>query len=117
MIFKTKKHSIAYITDTRYFEKLADYYHGDLLMINLTFNEARSTPQRADMPLDHLSVVDAEKLIKDIKPKITILTHFGMGVWRAKPWLIAEKLTEQTGVKVIAARDGMKFDLVELDKT
>lgn len=116
MIFKTKKHSLAYITDTRYFEELANYYHGDLLMINLTFNEARITPQRPDMPLDHLSVVDAEKLIKDIKPKITILTHFGMGVWRAKPWLIAEKLTEQTGIKVIAARDGMKFDLAELDK-
>ena len=37
MIFKTKKHTIAYITDTRYFEELGNYYHGDLLMLNLTF--------------------------------------------------------------------------------
>jgi len=30
-------------------------------------------------------------------------------------WQVAEKLTEKTGVKIIAARDGMKFDLSELD--
>ncbi len=116
MIFKTKKHSIAHITDTRYFEELASYYHGDLLMINTTFLKPRNTTEMPDMPLDHLSVPDAERLIKEIKPKTAILTHFGMGVWRAKPWLIAEQLTEKTGIKVIAARDGMKFDLAELDK-
>jgi len=113
MIFKTKKHTIAHITDTRYFEELANYYHGDLLMINTTFLKPRNTPERTDMPLDHLSVDDAERLIKDIKPKNAILTHFGMGVWRAKPWLIAEQLTEKTGIKIIAARDGMKFDLAQ----
>ena len=68
------------------------------------------------MPLDHLSVPDAERLIKEIKPKTAILTHFGMGVWRAKPALVAEELTEKTGIKVIAATDGMTFDLAELDK-
>jgi hypothetical protein len=39
-----------------------------------------------------------------------------MGVWRNKPREIAEKLSEKTGVKVIAARDGMKFDLAKLDE-
>ncbi|MDD5289088.1 MAG: MBL fold metallo-hydrolase [Dehalococcoidales bacterium] len=116
MVFRTEKHSIAYITDTRYFEGLADYYHGDLLMLNLTFLEPHKIPQKPGMPLDHLSVPDAELLIKEIKPKTAILTHFGMGIWRAKPWLVAEQLTEKTGIKVIAARDGMKFDLAELDK-
>ena len=116
MIFKTNKHTIAHITDTRYFEELSSYYHGDLLMLNITFLKPRNTTEMPDMPLDHLSVPDAERLIKEIKPKTAILTHFGMGVWRAKPWLIAEQLTEKTGIKVIAARDGMKFDLAELDK-
>jgi hypothetical protein len=39
-----------------------------------------------------------------------------MGVWRAKPWEIARQLSEKTGVNVIAARDGMKFDLSKLDE-
>jgi len=30
-----------------------------------------------------------------------------MGVWRAKPALVAAELTEKTGIKVIAAEDGM----------
>ena len=116
MIFKTQKHSIAYITDTRYFEELGSYYQGDLLMLNLTFLKPRPTPVKPGMPLDHLSMPDAERLIKEIKPKTAILTHFGMGVWRAKPALVAAELTEKTGIKVIAARDGMTFNLAELDK-
>jgi ribonuclease BN (tRNA processing enzyme) len=116
MIFKTKKHTIAYITDTRYFEELGSYYHGDLLMLNLTFLRPRASPAKPDMPIDHLSMPDAERLIKEIKPKTAILTHFGMGVWRAKPELVAAELTQKTGIKVIAATDGMIFDLAELDE-
>ncbi|MCX6003374.1 MAG: MBL fold metallo-hydrolase [Chloroflexi bacterium] len=118
MVFKTQRHTIAYITDTCYFEELAGYYHGDLLIMNVTFLEPRVfTPEHPGMTIDHLAVPDAERLIKEIKPKTAILTHFGMNVWRAKPWLIAEQLTQKTGVRVIAARDGMKFDLSELDKS
>jgi len=39
-----------------------------------------------------------------------------MHVWQAKPWQIAEELSQQTRVKVIAARDGMKFDLAQLEE-
>ena len=46
---------------------------------------------------------------------MALLNHYGMHVWRAKPWLIAEDLSQKTGVKVIAARDGMKFDLTKLE--
>jgi len=38
-----------------------------------------------------------------------------MNVWRAKPWEIAQKLSQETGIKVIAARDGMRFELSQLD--
>jgi ribonuclease BN (tRNA processing enzyme) len=116
LIFKTKKHTIAYITDTRYFEGLGSYYRGDLLMLNLTFLHARTIQTRPGAPLDHLSEPDAERLIKEIKPKTTILTHFGMGVWKANPETVAAELTQKTGSKVIAAADGMVYDLAELDK-
>jgi len=39
-----------------------------------------------------------------------------MTMWRAKPWELARRLADETGVSVIAARDGMKFDLVKLEK-
>jgi len=66
------------------------------------------------LPADHLSVPDAEHIITGLRPKVAILTHFGVGVWRVKPWQIARRLTEKTGIKVIVARDGMRFDLSQL---
>jgi len=116
-VFRTAEHTFSHITDTRYFDELAKYYGGELLIINVVFLEPRSPADHPGMPVDHLSVPDAERLITELKPKVAILTHFGMSVWRAKPWQIAERLSEQTGVKVIAARDGMKFDLAELDNS
>ncbi len=93
-------------------------------MMNVVFNEpveyvanlddSYSLTRDFKPRVDHLSVPDAERLINEIKPKVAILTHFGMGMWRAQPWKIAEQLTEKTGVKVIAARDGMTFDLKQL---
>ena len=83
-------------------------YGGELLIINVVFLEA-------GRPFDHLSVPDAKHIITELKPKVAILTHFGMSMWRAKPWEIAQKLSEETGVKVLAARDGMNFDLTQVD--
>jgi len=66
-------------------------------------------------PWEHLSVADAETIIGAIKPKAALLTHFGMTMWRAKPWEVATQLSTRTGVRVIAARDGMTFDLASLE--
>jgi ribonuclease BN (tRNA processing enzyme) len=107
MRFKTGEHTFSYIADSRYFDGLCQNYGGELLIINVVFLEPR--------PIDHLSLPDAEHIIRELKPRVAILTHFGMTMWRAKPWEIAEKLSEETGVKVIAARDGMKFDLSQLE--
>jgi len=109
MRFKTGEHNFSYIADTRYFDGLRQNYGGELLIINVVFLEPR--------PIDHLSVPDAERIITELKPKVAILTHFGMSMWRAKPWEIAQRLSEKTGVRVMAARDGMRFDLSQLENT
>ncbi len=108
MVFTTAEHTFSYITDSRYFDGLIQNYGGELLIINVLMLEY-------NRPIDHLAVPDARHIIAELKPKTAILTHFGMTIWRAKPWEIAQKLTEETGVKVIAARDGMSFDLSQLD--
>ncbi len=108
MLFKTEKYTFSYIADTRYFDGLLKSYGGELLIINVVFSEPRPG-------IDHLSVPDAQHLISELKPKVAIMTHFGMHVWRARPWEIAQRLTEETGVKVVSARDGMRFDLAQLE--
>ena len=117
ILFRTAEHTFSYIADTRYFDGLCQHYRGELLIINLAFLEPHPPDDNPLTPTEHLSVPDAERIIREIKPRVAILTHFGMSVWRAKPWQIAEKLSEKTRVKVIAARDGMKFDLAELDNS
>jgi ribonuclease BN (tRNA processing enzyme) len=108
-IFQTPRHTFSWITDTRYFDGLAGHYKGNLLVINVV----RLNP---GAPIDHLSLPEAKSIIEELKPKMAILTHFGMTMWRAKPWELAEKLSEETGVSVIAARDGLKFDLAQIER-
>jgi len=95
--------TVAYIPDTKFFPTLYENFKGDILIINVVRKERSE--------YDHLSLEEAKEVIKTIKPETAILTHFGMTMIRAKPWILAEKLKEELGVDVIAARDGMEFAL------
>ena len=108
MLFRTGEHTLSYIADTRYFDGLCRSYASELLIMNVVF--LGDNP-----PADHLTVSDVSRIIMELKPRVAILTHFGMSMWRAKPWQIAQRLSQETGVRVVAARDGMKFDLSQLD--
>lgn len=114
MVFKTPRHTFSYISDTRFFDGIVTNYGGELLIINTVFLEPRLPGPHNFLPVEHLSVTDAAYIISSLKPKAAILTHFGMNVWRAKPWEVAEQMTQAIGIKVIAARDGMKFELSSL---
>ncbi len=107
--FKTSPHTISIITDTKFFPELPDLYRGEILIIHVV----RLKPI-GDEPIDHLSIDDVKTIIKKSKPKLTLLTHFGMTMVRAKPWMIAEELGKELGRKVIAASDGMKLELEEV---
>ncbi|MFQ5987957.1 MAG: MBL fold metallo-hydrolase, partial [Dehalococcoidia bacterium] len=108
VIFETPRHTISCIVDTRYFEDICLHYKADLLVLNVVRLEPGG-------PYDHLSAAEAGEIIEKLRPGAAILTHFGMTMWRAKPWEVAKRLSDETGVRVIAARDGMSFDLAELD--
>ncbi len=99
------KTRISFIVDTLYFEGLEHYYDGDVLVLNVAMYKRRAG-------VDHLCVDDAKRIITANRPQVAILTHFGMTMLKNKPWVIAQRMTEETGVHVIAARDGMKFDLL-----
>ena len=107
-VFSTPRHTFSWITDTGYFDALAGCYEGELLIINVLMVEPRPS-------IGHLALPEAKRVIEQVAPRMAIITHFGMTMWRAKPWELARELSEQTGVPVIAARDGMTFDLSRLD--
>lgn len=96
--------TVSIITDTKYFKDIEEHYKGDILIIFVVLKESKDH-------IMHLSIEDVKKIILKNKPKICILTHFGMHLLKSKPWFIAEKLSKETGVNVIAADDGRKIDI------
>ncbi|MDP1853538.1 MAG: MBL fold metallo-hydrolase [Candidatus Omnitrophota bacterium] len=102
--FEIGKKTISLISDTRYFDGINEFYKADTVIINVVFYEPH--PE-----VDHLSLMDAKKIINDLKPKETILTHFGMTMLKAKPHLLEERLRRELNTDVICAYDGMTLEL------
>jgi len=97
--------SVSYVADTSYFPELAEHYRADVVIINVVRLEQSE--------LDHMHVPEAVELIRAMKPKLAVISHFGMTMIRARPWVVAQEMSEQTGCKVIAASDGRELDLSE----
>jgi len=99
--------TVAFLVDTLHFDGLAESYQGaDVLIINVVRHE----PHESGTVM-HLSLDDARRLIRQIAPRRAVLTHYGMTMLQAKPYRIAERLTDELGIEVIAASDGMTLDL------
>lgn len=106
--FKSSKYVISLIVDTKFFLELSKHYSkSDLVILNVVRHEATGMSLR----VDHLNLEDVKVILKEIKPRVAIITHFGMTMVRAKPWEVADKLSNDLGIKIIAARDGMDFKL------
>lgn len=98
--FKIKDKMVALLTDTKYFKGLKDFFSNvDILIMCVVFLE----PHPA---IEHLSLEEAEQLIRELNPKKVILTHFGMTMLKAKPYIQAQQLTKKLGIDVSAASDG-----------
>ena len=95
---------LSVIADTKYFEGIEKHYPGKVLVINVVRFEK-------DPSLDHLSIPEVKMIIEKARPQKAIITHFGMKVVQAKPWEVAEAMTKELGIEVIAARDGMELPL------
>lgn len=96
---------IAYISDTKIFDKLAEAYLGStLLILNVVFYKPRDDYQ-------HLCLADAIKLVERIKPQQAIFTHFGMSILKEKPHLLEKKVRQETGLNIKFAYDGMSINL------
>lgn len=103
LIFHLNKR-IGFISDTRFWEDLPGFYdHVDILVVNVL----RVKPIGPDEAIDHLSLQDFKKIITIVRPEVAVMTHFGMNFIKGKPYLLARKMKEETGIEVVAAYDGM----------
>ena len=96
---------LIYISCGGFEERMLELYpkNKSLMIINTTFYKRREN-------VEHLSIDDAEILLRELKPKRAIITHYSMELLNKNPDYVAQELSERTGVEVIAAKDGMEIE-------
>jgi len=99
--FITDDFTLSYSGDAKYSKELAkEYENSDILILNIRnpFNEKEE---------GYLNSDDAVKIISKVKPKLAILTGFGIKMIKADPLYEAREIQKQTGINVLAAKDGL----------
>jgi len=106
--FDANGKKVSFLVDTRYFPELPAAYKGtDVLVVYVTFLDEPPHPR-----ILHLCINDVKEIVRGAKPRKVLLTHFGVSMLEAGPADIAQRLTDELGVEIIAAEDGMKVEIV-----
>ena len=96
---------ISYTSDTGYFEGLADDHMGsDILIASVLRPGNRSIN-------GHMCTRNFIDLINEVQPQVAVMTHLGLKMISSNPVTEAKKIYKQTGVKTIAAYDGLSFNV------
>ncbi len=101
---------VSFLVDTAFFPELAESYRqSDVLVLNVV----RRVPHEK-YDLQHLNLNEAKSIIDEVRPRLAVITHFGMTMVKNQPWELAEAISEELDVRVIAASDGKTIHLDEL---
>jgi phosphoribosyl 1,2-cyclic phosphodiesterase len=95
---------LGWVTDSGYYDGIAEQHRADVMLIHTVLHDCVPT-------LPHLCIADAERIIRDARPKIAFITHYGMTVWRANPTAIAATMSQRLGIDVRAAHDGLSIEI------
>ncbi len=102
--------TVTYTSDTDYSKDLIKHYKNSrILIINSIFPSGMNIKS-------HLNADDALRIVEEAKPELAVLNHFGMQMLNRGPEKEAKRIQEKTGIRTIAARDGMTLDLKKLDE-
>ncbi len=99
--FLCPKFTLGYTGDTQYYKNIDAEYRGmDILILNVQepFGKKKQ---------GHLSADDAVMIINKVKPKLSILTHFGANILEEDPLLLGREVNKRTNAQVIIAKDGL----------
>lgn len=110
--FFTEKGILSYTSDTAYSQALLkNYENSKILILNTIF------PYHKEIET-HLSTRTSLEIVERVKPELAVITHFGMQMLNSSPEKEAKIIEDKTGVKTIAAKDGMVLSLdVEEEKS
>ncbi|WP_299523947.1 MBL fold metallo-hydrolase [uncultured Methanobrevibacter sp.] len=100
-----KGFKISYTSDTGYFEDLPKYHEGADILIASVLRPGNKSIK------GHLCSRNFIELLKNVKPKLAIMTHFGLKMLSIDPIDEAKRITRESGVKTLAAFDGMSFEV------
>ncbi|MBW2976820.1 MBL fold metallo-hydrolase [Candidatus Woesearchaeota archaeon] len=107
--FITPDYTLTYTGDTAYsVETLSEYENSNVMILNvpcLKKEEARN----------NLCKEDAIKIINKIRPRLAIITHFGINFLKADPLYQAREIQKETNTQVVAAKDGMVINPISYD--
>jgi len=106
-LIRTPDFVLGYTGDTELFDEMVEKYRGVDVMI---FNVLRPGSEKWKY---HLCTEDVIKVLKELQPKICIITHFGMKMVRENPVFEAQRIVRETGIQTIAARDGLRVGIIE----
>jgi len=92
---------VSYPGDTSLTPQLTESLVGtDVLILNVPYPGKRAQGSNLDSDT-------AIKLINQIKPRLAVITHFGLEMLKADPMHEARLIQQATGVQTIAASDGL----------
>lgn len=93
--------TLSYTADTKYNKTLVEEMQGsDILILNVPYPGEKGE----GLNLDTKSAI---KIIEKVKPRLAIISHFGLEMLKTDPMVEAREIQRETGVQTIAARDGL----------
>ncbi|MBE6485790.1 MAG: MBL fold metallo-hydrolase [Methanosphaera stadtmanae] len=97
--------NINYTADTEYFPELSKEHKGADVLIGCVIKEGERKIK------GHMRTMDFEKLVDEVQPQIAIMTHLGVNLIMNNPFQNTRVITNNTGVRTIAATDGLTMTL------
>ncbi|MCL2157741.1 MAG: MBL fold metallo-hydrolase [Methanobrevibacter sp.] len=97
--------AISYTSDTKYFDKLHEYHKDADILIGSVIRPGTKSIK------GHMCSGNFAKLVKEVNPKIAIMTHFGFKMLSENPANEAKYVQKKSGIRTIAAFDGMKLEI------
>lgn len=102
---ETARGGVGYLGDTEIVRPLWKAHRGARLLI------VPATRPRGNGILHHGTLEEAVDLVRDLRPELVLLTHFGMRMLEAGPEEEARWFGEATGTRCVAGCDHMRVVL------
>jgi phosphoribosyl 1,2-cyclic phosphodiesterase len=97
--------TLSYTSDTAYFDELHKHHQNADVLIASVIRPGNEKIR------GHLCADEFQELLKETSPKLAIMTHLGMKLITDHPVEEAINISKNTGIKTLAAEDGMVIDL------